>query len=161
MYLKQSMKRVVAIVLILIFLMSMSACSASEIYGIMGLSTGTTPGEKLSGSEWINSEIEGTIDENTQLNLKDDFHATVNRDWILENEAEGDQVLSSFTEIDDALTEMQLRLFDKDALFTPDTNIMSSEALAHLQKLIWDMAELAGNQDKRNELGVEPLRPYL
>lgn len=59
------------------------------------------------------------------------------------------------------MTENELRLLTPGAEFDPDPIIMSEETLSHLQNLIWDMMELAGNQEKRNELGVEPLRPYL
>ena len=165
MQLKQIMKRVVALVLVLSLLMGLTACNATEVMSavasMVGLSLGVVPGERLHNSTWINSDLEGSIDENTELSLKDDFHTTVNRDWMLENEAEDNGILNSFMEIDYALGENELRLLTRGTEADPDPNIMSKETLEHLQDLIWDMLDLAGNQKKRNELGLEPLRPYL
>jgi len=39
-------------------------------------------------SKWINAEIQGAIDENSQLNLKDDFYAAHNKEWLLETKAD-------------------------------------------------------------------------
>ena len=165
MHLKQIMKRVVALVLALSLLLSLSACSTTEILNAVasmaGISMEIIPGQRLKNSTWINSDLEGSIDETTELNLKDDFHTTVNRDWFLENNAEGDELILSFTEIDEALKENRHRLLTPGTEFDADPAVMNEETRQHLYDLLWDMMDLAGNQEKRNELGVEPLGPYL
>ena len=165
MHLKQFMKRAVALVLVLTLLMSLTACSEADIYrsmfSLVGLSVDYQPGDRLKNSTWINSDLENSIDETTELNLKDDFHTTVNRDWFLENNAEGDELILSFTEIDEALKENRHRLLTPGTEFDADPAVMNEETLRHLYDLLWDMMDLAGNQEKRNELGVEPLGPYL
>ena len=166
MHLKQIAKRAVALMLALLLLLGLSACSASDAidftYAQLGMSSAIAPGQRLPNSPWINSDLEGSIDENTELNLKDDFHTTVNRDWFLENDPKSDEeILTNFLAVNKIMTENELRLLTPGAECDPDPNIMSEETLSHLQNLVWDMMELAGNQEKRNELGVEPLRPYL
>ena len=165
MQLKQIMKRAVALVLVLSLLMSLSACGTAEVIStfasMVGINVDIVPGERLPNSPWINSDLEGSIDETTELNLKDDFHTAANRDWLLETVAEGNALINSFAEIDTALVENERRLMTPGTEFEPDPEIMSQETLDHLLDLIWGMMDLAGNQDKRNELGVEPLRPYL
>lgn len=165
MHLKQIMKRVVALVLALSLLMSLSACSTTEILNAVasmaGISMEITPGQRLKNSTWINSDLEGSIDETTELNLKDDFHTTVNQDWLLKTDAVGDERIDSFTDTMDALDVNRIRLLTPGTEFDSDPEVMSRETLDHLHDLLWDMMDLAGNQEKRNELGVEPLRPYL
>ena len=42
-------------------------------------------GQTISAdSKWINSDIDGAILEDTQVELKDDFHTAVNKEWLLE-----------------------------------------------------------------------------
>lgn len=165
MQLKQLTKRAVALVLVLSLLMGLTGCNTSEImntvYSMVGFSTDIVPGERLPNSAWINSDLEGSIDETTELNLKDDFHTTVNRDWFLENDAQGDAYLGTFQEIEDAMAEQEYRLMTVGSQFQSDPDVMSQETLDHLLDLIWDMTDLAGNREKRNEMGTEPLRPYL
>ena len=165
MHLKHIIKRSMAVILLLSMMMGLSACSSNELmntaFNYFGTSTSVKPGERLPGMAWINSDIEGSIDESTQLELKDDFHTAVNRDWLLETTVEGDEQLDTFTTIGDTLYENQLRLLSPGGEYDADPSIMSSETLEHLHSLVLDMMDLAGNQDKRNELGVEPLRPYL
>ena len=165
MQLKQIMMQAVALVLALSLFLSLSACSPTDainaVVSMTGVSVEIVPGERLYNSLWINSDLEGSIDENTELNLKDDFHTAVNRDWFLETKSEGDEYISSFTDAEDALWENKIRLLIPGTEADPDPKVMSKETLEHLQDLIWDMIDLAGNQEKRNELGLEPLRPYL
>ena len=98
MHLKQILKSTVALALALTLLLSLCACdgvsagnAAMDVMEAMGYSTAIVPGTRLENSAWINSDLEGSIDENTELNLKDDFHTTVNRDWLLETTSVGKQ----------------------------------------------------------------------
>lgn len=165
MHLKQIMKRTVAMALILTMLLGLCACDAmgavTKTMDVLGISTKIVPGQRLMNSAWINSDLEGSIDENTELNLKDDFHAAANRDWFLENDSVDNQKVTSWDAIAEAMEENKHALLQQGSFFEPDPNIMSKEELAHLQNLIWELIDLASDQEKRNELGVEPLRPYL
>ena len=165
MQLKQIMKRAVALVLTLSLLIGLTGCSSSDavrnMLSMFGVNVDYQPGDRLKNSTWINSDLEGSIDETTELNLKDDFHTTVNRDWFLENDAEGDEMIDSFSYISEALMENQIRLLTAGTQFDADPNVMSQETLDHLLDLLWDMMDLAGNLEKRNALGVAPLGPYL
>lgn len=166
MHLKQIMKRAVALVLALSLLLGLTGCGAvtdalNSFSDMLVSQLDLTPGQRLPNSTWINSDLEGSIDETTELNLKDDFHTTVNHDWLLETYAEGDEELSSFTDMEEVLLEQQHSLLIAGTEFKADPGVMSQETLDHLLDLIWDMMDLAGNMEKRNELGVEPLRPYL
>ena len=166
MHLKQIMKRAVALILALSLLMGLTGCSSAmdtlnSMSAMLAAQLEITPGEPLINSAWINSDLEGSIDETTELNLKDDFHTAVNRDWLLETYAEGDEEISSLSQVDELLQEQLHSLLIAGTPFQADPGVMSQETLDHLLDLIWDMMDLAGNKEKRNELGVEPLRPYL
>ena len=165
MQVKHIMKRAVSMALALVLLLSLCACNASEAttqaMNMMGFSSDVDHSQKLPNSAWVNSDLEGSVTEDTQENLKDDFHAAVNRDWFLENNAEGDELLTTWNKIDITLSENKAALLQQGNYYDPDPKIMSKETLGHLQELVWDLAELASDQEKRNELGVEPLRPYL
>ena len=168
MHLKHFMKRSVALALVLALIVPLCACDAesatkalNEMASSMGFSTEVDVTQRLPNSPWINSDLEGSITEDTQLNLKDDFHAAVNRDWFLENNTEGDETLYFWTPVIDALYKNQLALFQRNSTFEPDPKVMSKESHEHLLDLLRDMEDLASDQEKRNELGVEPLRPYV
>jgi putative endopeptidase len=168
MHLKQIMKRTVAMALILTMLLGLCGCDAAEMTDSMsdalsaiGLEFHHDPTQRLDNSAWINSDLEGSVTETSELNLKDDFHAAANRDWFLEHDSEGNGMVSTWDPMIDALADNIHTLMQRGNSFTPDPNIMSQEELNHLLDLVWDMVDLAANQDKRNELGVEPLHPYL
>ena len=168
MQLKHFMKRAVALALALIMVLGLCACdgvsagnAAIDVMEAMGYSTTIEPGTRLINSAWINSDLEGSIDENTELNLKDDFHTTVNREWLLENTSVGDEKLSSWDIIDSTMTENKYSLLYRDKELNPDPNVMSKETLTHIQELLWDLVDLASDQEMRKELGLTPLTPYL
>jgi hypothetical protein len=48
----------------------------------------------------------------------------------------------------DALADNIHTLMQRGNSFTPDPNIMSQEELNHLLDLVWDMVDLAANQDE-------------
>ena len=162
------LKRMVAMSLILTLLLSLCACdvesatkSTYNLIESMGISMDVIPGERLLNSPWINSDLFNSIDETTELSLKDDFHAAANREWLLAHNNEEEGHANTWEVASNTLSENTSALLYRDAQFNPDRNIMSEETLQHLQELIWDMVDLADNQEKRNELGLEPLIPYL
>lgn len=119
-------------------------------------------GETISdSSKWINSALDGAIDENTVVNLKDDFHTAVNREWFLNTElTDGEQEISSFTVAEKLLTERKKEIIFGDSVENK-LGILTDEQLAHNEELIKTFAELSGDWEKRDELGIEPVRPYV
>lgn len=135
----------------------LAGCSAFE------QNTPVTAGETISSdSKWINSDIEGALLEDTPVRLQDDFYSTVNREWLLEHHA-GDEnpTLGMFTENEELVKERKLALI-RGKEETLDSSVgLSAQMAAHDRELIKRFSNLAGNWEKRNELGVEPLRPYI
>ena len=74
----------------------MSGCGQAE-QGETGQPV--TAGQTISSdSKWINSDIDGAIDEDTQTDIKDDFYTAVNRDWILKTKlGTDDDSISGFS----------------------------------------------------------------
>lgn len=135
----------------------LAGCSAFED------NTPVTPGETISSdSKWINSDIEGALLEDTPVRLQDDFYSTVNREWLLEHHAVSDDPsLGMFTENDELIKERKLALIRGEEE-TADTSVgLSGPMEEHDRELLKCFSNLAGNWEKRNELGVEPLRPYI
>ena len=57
------------------------------MWGSTSALAATKAGQTISSdSKWINSDIIGAVDENTQVSLKDDFHTAVNLEWFLNDE---------------------------------------------------------------------------
>ena len=57
------------IALLMVLLMTCASASAATVKA----------GETISStSRWINSDIEGAVDENTKVSVKDDFHTAAN-----------------------------------------------------------------------------------
>ena len=63
-----------------------------------------------SDSKWINSTIDGSIDENTPVNLKDDFYTVINKDWLLEPLGKGEEAYSPYTGIQEQFDENHRRV---------------------------------------------------
>lgn len=123
-----------------------------------------TKNETISpDSKWINSSIDGSIDENTPVNQKDDFYTAVNKDWLLEPLPKDTDDISQFSPIADQYTEnsYQLMKLDADDVSNLDTNVMSEEALLHIQSLIHTLVDMGADSETRNAMGAEPLRPYI
>ena len=121
-------------------------------------------GETISAdSKWINSDIDGAIDENTQVSLKDDFYTAVNRDWLLETELTEEKPQASWlSDADDLVRERKLSIIQSSGETPTENSVgLDGELLAHDVALVKRFAELAGVWDTRNELGVEPIRPYV
>lgn len=117
-------------------------------------------GQRLKNSPWTNSGIVGAIDETTEVSLKDDFHTAVNKEWILSQDISESNSTSVLHQDNEVLQEQILNLFTENET-VKDPSILSQEQVDHLQQMLFTMSELAGNWEKRNALGVEPLRPYL
>lgn len=114
-------------------------------------------------SKWINSSIDGSIDENTPVNVKDDFYTAVNKDYLLEPLAKGQKEVSRFSDIQNQFEENMYTIMTMDRTDTSglDPEVMSEEALLHIQDLVFTVAEYGKDADTRNAEGAEPLRPYI
>ena len=135
---KKSFKKLQAALLLLILILSLlSGCSEAE-----ELTTGNEPGDK-----WVDSDLIGSVSENDNIRLQDDYAAAANKDWILSVE-EGEES-STLDEIDEVI------LNNKKALLEDPT--LNSKEARELKKY----AALAQDWDGRDKAGVEPLRPYI
>ena len=128
-------------------------------------------GETISpDSKWINSDIDGAVTEDVQVDLKDDFHTAVNKEWILETKLDSEnKCISIFSMEDDLLNQQKLAILKDCADIQSGSQPQSFETsveidpglLSHDYDLVGKFYELAGNWDKRNELGAEPARTYI
>ena len=117
-----------------------------------------------STAAWLYSDIEGQLTAEMTIREQDDFHAAVNRDWIVSHKPDADgnciDLLSGEKEM-----KKQLRLLIRDPESTgyrSNTSVgMSAEEIAHAGELVARFAEEVENTEKRASLGVEPLRPYI
>ena len=116
------------------------------------------------GAQWINSDIVGAIDENTVVSVKDDFYTAVNKDWILSRDLGGkDQIVQLFEPQEILAQQMITLLTDPDSThYRENTTVgMDAEEIAHAGELVAVFSKAAGDTEKRDQLGVEPLRPFL
>lgn len=130
------------------------------------VSLAVVPGETIaSDSKWVNSSIEGAIDENTPTNLKDDFYTAANREWLLETKATKDSSMNSmFDDNAKIMRERKLDIISQSKGEKKDEEGavgLSAEQLANNQNLVTKFVDLAGNWENRNSQGVEPARFYL
>lgn len=115
------------------------------------------PGETLQNSKWINTDLAGSIDENTPLRLEDDFHGFVNRQRNLDEEED------TFSKVQDLVQERLDAIFDGE--FTPDpANAeaigLGGETLEHMVEQLGIYRELV-QLENREAQGVEPARPFI
>lgn len=123
-------------------------------------------GETISSdSKWVNASIEGAVDGKLAVSPKDDYYTAINEAWIFEQELTQDgEKKTAFTANEDVLKN-RLRMIltgkeDPDASYENPTG-MKEEILQHDADIVQRFAELAGDWDRRNRQGAEPLRPYL
>ena len=117
-----------------------------------------------SDSKWINSNIDGSIDENTNVRLQDDFYTAINKDNFLATTLEdSDDVQGSMYNANTTLNErlhdlMKMERTDTTGL---DTEIMSEDTLIHLQDVMHDFYDLVADTTARDNDGCEPVRKYI
>lgn len=116
-------------------------------------------------SKWINSSIPGAIDAESDVSLKDDFYTAVNKDWLLSADVRDDgNANSHFQDSIDKVKERKIKIVsgvdDPEAFETSDIDIDADE-LAHDESILRQFVDAATDWERRDELGVEPLRPYI
>ncbi len=120
-------------------------------------------------SKWYNSAIKGAIDDTLQVRPQDDFYTAINRDYVLETSLAKDEVEKGpLVENGNIVLERKKLLVSGDeaaiAAAKADGTApagLSEADVKHLGKLVHKFAELAGDWEKRDADGVEPLRPYI
>ncbi len=138
---KINRKSPLVLVLAAAIVFSSAACSGGE-------TTATSVSVPGSG-KWVDSSIRGTITEESEPRLQDDFAAAANKEYLLE--------LAESTDIDTGSFErMQWEINDQCKALFDDESISSKHAV-ELRKF----AALARDYDLRNSQGVEPLKPYI
>ena len=137
--------------LLMVLLMACASASAATVKA----------GETISStSRWINSDIEGAVDENTQVSIKDDFHTAVNLEWLLDEERE----LGGFYASEEKLYDRKMEIVLGDAEIDPanaDAIGLGSDWLAHDLKIVQTFSSLSGEWEYRNANGIEPARPFI
>lgn len=139
------------IALLMVLLMTCASASAATVKA----------GETISStSRWINSDIEGAVDENTKVSIKDDFYTAANLEWFLDEDREDD----GFSASKELLYDRKMEIVLGDAEIDPvnaDAIGLSSEWLAHDLKLVQNFSSLSGEWEYRNAYGIEPARPFI
>ena len=154
----RNMKKILAAVLIGVLTLGTAGCANIQTM----IETALTA--QGSTKNWYYSDIEGQLTADMTIRKQDDFHAAVNKDWILSQKTGEDgfviDLLSGEKEME---RQMRVLLRDPDSTgYLSNTTVgMSAEEIAHAGKLVAAFAEEAGNEEKRTALGAEPLRPYV
>lgn len=143
----------------------LAGCSTDELADrLMSSISPVVKNETISpNSKWINSSIDGSIDADTPVNLKDDFYTAVNKDWLLKPLDKDVKEIDKFDDIQEQFEDNMYYIMTADPSDVSglDTDVMSEEALKHIQELVHTVLDLGRDADTRNALGAEPLRPYI
>ena len=113
---------------------------------------------------WLYSDIEGQLTADMVIREQDDFHASVNRDWLLSHTPGEEGALIDLFSVQKELDrQMRLLICDPESTgYRENTSVgMSAEEIAHAGELVAAFAKEAADTGKRTALGVEPLRPYI
>ncbi len=127
-------KRISAVILAAVLLLS-SGCANSGGNGV----------NPAQGNKWLDSDLIGSVTEDTNVRLQDDFAAAANKDWILNSGIKG----RNFSNIGNIVA-------DKKMAVLKERSAEGKEA-----EELFKYADLAMDWEKRNEDGVEPIRPYI
>ena len=128
-------KKLLSVICAVTLSMSLTGCGFMEMMGEMaGFS-----------NKWVDSDLIGAVPADKEFSEKNDFAATVNKEW--KNEI-GDAYKGTFQEVLDAVIENKKRI-------VTDESIEGETA-----ECLRTYYALASNWDDRAEDGVEPLRAY-
>lgn len=120
------------------------------------------PGQTISkDSKWINSDLDGAVNEQVTVSEKDDFHTAVNREWLLNTKVDDSKgEVQTFTATQDTLDE-QNRALLTPANIAVDENILSQEDYEHLEEVVSSLTGLLGDWETRDGRGAQPIRSYV
>ena len=118
---------------------------------------------KKFGTAWVNSEIEGAINESTAVNLKDDYFTAVNKDWILDQQVGDSGAVIELMNAQKTVDKQKIEILKGTApeCEDPESLGMRCDELEHTKEILEIFADAAGDTDGRNLKGAEPLRPYI
>lgn len=125
------MKRKIVSLLLTAAIFVLTACGQEEI--------------SMSTNTWIDSDIEGFVTEETNVSEKDDFAAAANKDLILSGNVK-----------DGTIHDILKIVIRKKRELINNTAVTGKE-IEEVRKYV----ALIEDQDKRQELGVTPLVPYI
>lgn len=154
------MKKLYRIIALFITLCMLTGCSTVDD----ALNSFEKLSEAKIGAKWVNSSIDGVIDENTHAELQDDFYTAVNKDWILAQKLDSTEQCVDLFKPDKVVQERRIQLItDPDSTgYADNTEVgLSKEELQHAGELVSVFVSAAGDEAARREAGAEPLRPYL
>lgn len=104
-----------------------------------------------TGTPWIYSGLEGNITQDTNISLKDDFAAAVNKEWYLSNSIPvGYSSYSNLAEKAYVMPEEFIAILTDESLKNDSNGQITQEI--YQMWLDWDA---------RNAMGMEPVMPYL
>ena len=119
-----------------------------------GLAQGTgIPG--IDAATWINSDIQEWVKHSDPARPQDDFHLSVNREWMLNTKIPDGY--SSYDPITEWAIEVDGQLLN--ILENPEKE--TDEALIHDQALVQKYYKMWLDWDARNKLGIQPLADLL
>ena len=101
--------------------------------------------EDTPSSKWTDSDIEGYVTADSDISLKDDYMAAINKELYASGKLQG-TVLGNIAR---SVTERKRKLVE-------DTSV-TGKNMEEVRKYIG----LAEDWDTRNELGIAPIEPYI
>lgn len=136
--------------------------------GCAGIEDTLKNAQKLSeagvGAKWVNSSIEGVIDENTNVRPQDDFYTAVNKDWILAQQLDKSEQKVDLFEPERIVYERKIRLMeDPEATGYLDSTRVGIDPgeIRHAGEIVAAFTKAAEDTAGRDEKGVEPVREYI
>ncbi len=171
---KEKRSRRILVLLLIPALLLTTGCSGSEAVSKLRNIQKSMIGINSSiadDSKWINSNISGLIDSSLTISCKDDYYTAVNKDWLLstelpypENErSDANAVFPMSDENTDIVKQRKLSIIKGDAqkLAENAPAQMTQQQTDALQSQIRYFADLYSDQEKKDRLGMEPLRKYV
>lgn len=99
---------------------------------------------------WENSDVEGAVKASTVTDPTEDLTVYVNKDWVVSSSLDSTHsTVSSFSQAADEVVNKVTGLLEGGELGTHEGRLV--------QTLYGDYMDM----DARNELGIEPIKPYL
>lgn len=105
---------------------------------------------KAGAAEWEDSDIEGTVNPETEASLTDDFHIAVNYDWFMT--ASIPDGYSSYSDV----TDRELEIQDQFLTLLEDPAVSG-----HDEEISQNYYNLLMDWDARNREGLKPLETIL
>jgi len=107
------------------------------------------PTDEQSGTKWIVSEIAGNVTADMELSPQDDFHASMNQEWLAEDHLGGAMQASTFSERAQEVQNQVIGLIGDETQTSHEAKLV--------QKFYNDYMDM----DARNALGMEPVIPMI